>query len=63
MQEINISEKDEIKFIFKEGKTYLLSEISTKDFKNKIWTNGFLYGLMAGSGMVLLIVVVFPSSI
>lgn len=60
MEKINI--EDEISF--KNSKSYKIKDISIKDFNNVIWRSGFVYGMMTGGALVILIItaIIFPFS-
>lgn len=54
-QELNLNDK----VVFDDGKsqrTYLVKDIATKDFNNTIWRSGFIYGVMTGGALVLIII-------
>ena len=53
--EKELSPNDKIRFA-EGGVTYFVKDIAIKDFNNKIWRSGFVYGLMSGAGIVLALI-------
>ena len=48
---------DKIVFDYdKTQKTYLVKQIAIKDFSNPIWRSGFIYGVMSGGALILIII-------
>ena len=47
---------DKVSFEEKDGvKTFRVGSIAVRDFGNKIWRSGFVYGVMTGGGLILLV--------
>ena len=47
------------KIVFQEGdktKIFYVKQVVVKDFNNPIWRNGFLFGLMTGSALILVVI-------
>ena len=52
-----LKQQDKLKFSGEKGpETFDVRNIAVKSFKNKIWKSGFIYGVMTGGAIVLLII-------
>lgn len=56
-----LKQEDKIEFPREGNQTYKVGNIAVRDFNNKIWRNGFMYGMMTGGAIILVVIAAIVS--